>query len=192
MNIAIILGTKPSEWLNRRCNSIIDLYKVWLIQKIICSGKYSFLTQDPWYIEADFISDYLISNWVYINDILKEIESMDTVGNVYFSKIIIENNFPQTNRIYISTMDFHLPRVMYICNQIFQKNANIVYIWSKDIIADLNFDYDQKVIKLYQGFFEEAKDNNTNIYDMLYKYLPWYNNINPIYTKEYIIQNFKS
>ena len=178
--------------MNRRCNNIIDLYKVWLVDKIIASGKYSFLQSDPWYIEANFIYNHLISKWVNHEDIILESESMDTVSNIYFSHKIIESQFDNVDKIYISTADFHLPRAIYICNQIFVKDSNIIYIWAKDITADLNLDYDQKIISLYKDLFDEAKNNWTDIYTLLCKYLPWYNDIDPIYSKEYIIKNFKS
>ena len=113
-----------------RLERIAKLYKKNVASKIIVSGKYSisFTINKviPPITEAEAMKQFLIKQGINEEDILKEEESQDTIGNVYFTKIrhLQPNNF---QNILLVCADFHLKRVKFLANKILAGQFNIDY-----------------------------------------------------------------
>lgn len=111
-----------------RLGYVASLYKEKISEKIIVSGKWS-INWDiegkiPPTTEAEEMKKYLVELGVESNDIFKEEESKDTIGNAYFCKIdvLVPNNF---SKILIVCADYHLERVEFLFKKILGGKFNI-------------------------------------------------------------------
>lgn len=80
---------------------------------IICSGGVKRGHQS----EARIMRELLLRQGVSDDDILLEEQSLDTLGNLYFSKPLLYDC--QVSHVGIVTDPFHLPRAMYCANVLF-------------------------------------------------------------------------
>lgn len=131
MDCIIILGgginkncTLP-DWCIDRCNLAIKIFKKYN-SSIICTSGGSYhnpnpLDKDGFVIhECDALANYLFSKGVPKEKIFKEWTSYDTIGNAYFSKILLIDSFNWKN-ITVVTSDFHMDRSKIIFNYLFPK-----------------------------------------------------------------------
>ena len=133
MDIYLILG---GENIKKRPRSkyLLNLLKNpklnWKTLKIICSGK-SYFDNYTYTTEAQKMKIFLTKNNIPKENIIEENESMDTLGNMYFSYQIIEklilqkqNNtiipkkYPKIT-IHLITEKFHLNRSKELFLQLF-------------------------------------------------------------------------
>jgi uncharacterized SAM-binding protein YcdF (DUF218 family) len=88
--------------------------------KILVSGEYSFLYDKvkPPFTEASKMQEYLLEKGVLPDQIIKEEQSKDTIGNAYYSKKYVF--LPQKEKkAIVITSDFQVERVKYIFGKIF-------------------------------------------------------------------------
>lgn len=75
------------------------------------------------------MKEYLIENGVPDEDIIKEEDSMDTLGNAYFCRVnILEPN--NWKRIIIISSDYHILRTEYIFNKVMGPEFDLDFAFS--------------------------------------------------------------
>lgn len=115
-----------NEQQRPRSNQLLSLLKNHKDYKIIVSGSSSF-TIDPESSESSRLSDYLISNGIEKSDIIMEDRSMDTLWNIVFSHIIVEEllqTYTYIDTITLITDTFHLHRSQILFTRIFRSLLN--------------------------------------------------------------------
>jgi uncharacterized SAM-binding protein YcdF (DUF218 family) len=129
----IILGGGVSinnilpEWSLDRCNYVLELFKKNKDVNIICTSGGSYHNPNPLddnrhtIHECDTFAKYLINNGIPENKIFKEWCSYDTIGNAYFTKLLLVDVF-KWNKILVVTSDFHMDRSKVIFDYIFKEN----------------------------------------------------------------------
>ena len=101
-----------------RTDKGIELLKKEKAKYVIFSGKDSFLsTHNLKTSLAKSMQIYAIKNGIPKNKILLEEESLDTIGNAFFTKENILKPKKLKNLIVV-TCDYHMPRTKYIFNKI--------------------------------------------------------------------------
>ncbi|MFA6475329.1 MAG: YdcF family protein [Patescibacteria group bacterium] len=101
-------------------------YALNLAKPIIFSGDYWGLCPNPARTtEAEAMKKYAQGKMLTPVQLYCENKSKDTIGNIIFSKKIIDqNNFK--NILILSSFD-HIKRVQYICAQVFKNDYDIKY-----------------------------------------------------------------
>lgn len=115
-------------WVKKRLDVALDLYRQ-NPKFILCTGggtyhKPPILNKENFVIhESTACADYLISNDVNPQHIIKEWASYDSVASVYFSLLlcVIPRNW---NNICVITSDFHMTRVKMLFEWIFKLHSN--------------------------------------------------------------------
>jgi uncharacterized SAM-binding protein YcdF (DUF218 family) len=101
------------------------------IQKIIVSGKwtiwYDWLDITPPTTEARLMKDYLVANGVGSRDILQETLSKDTIGNLYYSKQLLNKNRTSDSKIVIVCATQRLDRVRFMTENLFGDDYAVSY-----------------------------------------------------------------
>ncbi len=115
-----------NEQQRPRSNQLLSLLENQKNYKIIVSGFSSF-TIDPTTSESSRLSDYLINHGIEQSDIIMEERSMDTLWNIIFSHIIVEELLQTYTHIDIITLitdTFHLHRSQILFARIFRQLLN--------------------------------------------------------------------
>lgn len=105
-----------------RSNQLLSLIEHQHNYKVIVSGFSSF-SIDPESSESSRLSDYLISHGIDESDIILEDRSMDTLWNLVFSHIIVEDllqTYSHIDSITLITDTFHLHRSQVLFTRIFR------------------------------------------------------------------------
>lgn len=178
--IMIILGGGLHKndlpvWVKDRCNCAINYYNknkdLFNIKIIATSGGSPHYPnprdKDGHTIhECDIIIRYLIDNHVPKNILFKEWTSYDTIGNAYFSKLLLVDVFSWENLLII-TNDFHMERSKAIFEYIFndQKyNLNFISIpyYCDDNILKKRLQKEQKSLNNFKNLIKTI--NNFDIW----------------------------
>ncbi len=106
-------GSLP-EQPQQRVLKGIELYRAGVAPKIIMSGKWAlWLEESPAKTEAVAMKEYAVQMGVPTEDIILEEDSVDTVGNAYFTKIKILK--PRGwHKVAVVTSDYHVERTRFI------------------------------------------------------------------------------
>lgn len=168
-----INGTLPQSAINR-LSTALKIYKHSDI--ILCSGggRGGLDNPSPIY-ESQAMKQYAITKGVPASQTLIETKSLDTIGNAYFSKPIIDSL--NTNQFTIITTDFHIPRTKYIFSHIFSKQYSINY---KQSVSKPNPQRDQnekKKLQFLKRRLPLIKRTHTWKFFM--------NHVHPFYTKNH-------
>lgn len=93
---------------------------------VILSGRYGFrIEYKPVTAEAGAMKKYLqLAGW--LSKIYLEEKSLDTIGNAYFSKQIIDKY--GWRRLLVITSDYHIKRTRWIFRKIFNKKYKINFL----------------------------------------------------------------
>lgn len=114
----------PNE-LKLRCDIAIELYKSWYIEKILVTGwKSKFYKHNHSLIESECMIDYLISQWIWSQTIIKESLSQNTFENI-INSIFIVKKLSYLNVVMISS-SYHITRIRIIC-QLLHLHFNVLY-----------------------------------------------------------------
>ena len=110
-------GSLPPR-AKERVAKAVDLYKKGLASKILMSGRHTFkLLEKPKTTEAKSMQEFAKTLGVEDKDIFIEENSMDTVGNAYFSKLFyLDPN--RWKKIIVVTSDFHVKRSKFLFEKI--------------------------------------------------------------------------
>lgn len=114
----------------------IELYNKNSQQYIIVSGKYYFgLKYIPAKTEAQAMKEYAISLEVDADHIIMEQQSLDTLGNAYFTDKII-SSMTNIKAITVVAMDLHMRRVNYIFGKIFGNRFELYFVTVKSNLSE--------------------------------------------------------
>lgn len=116
----IILGTtKPM--LNDRLETALDYVKnKYKDAYIILSGGGNYLET-----EANLMYEFFIKHGISPQRLIKEEDSLDTVGNALFSYLTLQNINVKKGNILLVTSDFHSPRALFLFRNIFPNTYKI-------------------------------------------------------------------
>jgi len=159
----------------------IEIYGKNKGSKIIMSGRYSFMETKPYTIsEAESMKKYAIKLGVPSKDIIIEDKSLDTLGNMYFSRIIVDKN--KCKDILIVTSDYHMKRSMYAARKVFGEKYSIEYKTSKSRMNIFRRIYIFKMelffLMLYKIYLHNIPDGDMKqIKEFLFKKHPGYNHL---------------
>jgi uncharacterized SAM-binding protein YcdF (DUF218 family) len=129
-DVIIVMGGNVTKKGNvpqvatERVKLAAELFKKGLAKKIIVSGKWSLSEKKPQVTtEAESMKKLLIKLGIPKKVIIKEDRAMDSIGNAYFSKKIIDkHNF---KKIIVVPSDFSAKRVKWIFNKFYGKKYKI-------------------------------------------------------------------
>jgi uncharacterized SAM-binding protein YcdF (DUF218 family) len=120
-DLAIVFGTRYSEPIDK----VFELYSNKLVSKILVSGGKNKVTSEK---EACMMRDKLIKLGIEKENILTEEESTNSLENVLFSKIIIENKigFRDIKKIIAVVKHYHSRRALMTLRKHFPKNIELI------------------------------------------------------------------
>jgi SanA protein len=113
--VGIVLGAKVyadgrlSGMTQDRCDTAINLYQQGKIEKILISGDHGQAEYD----EVNTMKDYLLSHNIPAEHIFLDHAGFDTYDSIYRAKAIF-----QAESAIIITQQFHLPRAVFIAQQL--------------------------------------------------------------------------
>lgn len=76
--------------------------------------------------EAEVMMEYCKGNNISANKIIKETESLDTIGNAVFTRKIVDD-LKEISEIFVVSSCYHMNRVRYIFDMVFGSNYQIYY-----------------------------------------------------------------
>ncbi len=144
-------GSKVPEWVEKRIEKAIELYKKQNNAYIIATSAYTvhkrpFLDKMGFPLtDADAIASILVSNGIQPKKILREMFSRDTVGNAFFTRIM-HTDIVNLGRLCIITSDFHMRRARKIFDWIFSLSPRAIK-YQIDFCATENTGLDVDEIK---------------------------------------------
>lgn len=111
---ALVLGASvarglPSPVLRKRADAAIELYTLGKVSKILVTGDNGALSHD----EVTPVRKYLIDAGVAPEDIFLDHAGFDTYSSMYRARDVFA-----VDSIVIVTQDFHLPRALWIAEQL--------------------------------------------------------------------------
>ena len=113
--VALILGAgiinneEPTSALADRVQVGADLYAEGIVDKLLMSGDNRFENYD----EPEVMRNYAVELGVDFDDIVLDYAGRRTYDSCYRAKHIFG-----VDELIIVTQDFHLPRALYICNEL--------------------------------------------------------------------------
>lgn len=180
-NLIVVLGYgfvgkwQLSEHVKLRLREALELYRKGAAKKIAVCGKWS-LAWDQQHItppttEAEEMKKALVNLGVPAKDVLKEEFSKDTVGNAFYLKTKIMENYGY-KRILVLCADYVLERVKYIFYKVFEPSYSVVIIPTptpykndKEVLQA-----QQEILKLQKKFLKKMKrGDNAFLQSRLYK-----------------------
>ena len=124
-------GMNDKDWKGR-VDAGLRLYRQKKAPRIIMSGKHE-IFGDATKTEAERMKQYAISKGTPRKNILKEEDSMNTIGNAFFTlKNILKPR--KWNKILVVTSDYHLTRTKFIFQHVMKKHK-IEFVASKTIVT---------------------------------------------------------
>ena len=145
-------GMNEKDWKSR-VNLAVELFTQKKASRLIMSGK-----QHLWHrkkaTEAEVMKQYAIAKGIPKNTIWKEDESLDTIGNAFFTRkhILEPNNW---KKIIVVTSSYHLRRAKFIFMRIMDKSYKIEFAVAKPKFSARDQD---KLKKQESKFFTVTKD----------------------------------
>ena len=153
---------KLHEWVIRRLNRAIELYKIYNIPILCCGGgtyhKPPFINDSGFVVhESTECVNYLVQNNVMKNMIYREWSSYDTIANAFFSMTSHIWCRPKIKNIAIITSEFHNERVTEIFNWVYSLSDD-EYVLKYYPVSDINLNEDMLICRR-----EREKNSRENI-----------------------------
>jgi uncharacterized SAM-binding protein YcdF (DUF218 family) len=159
--------------------------------KILVSGEYSFLYDKikPPFTEAFKMQEYLLEKGIPADQIIKEEQSKDTVGNAYYSKKYVFIPKKEKEAIII-TSDFQVERAKYIFNKIFGPEYKFKIIGIKSNLPndekEAVWQRQKELLLKTQALLSNMKDGDHDfLKDRIYK-LKFYKEKRPDWVKNFV------
>jgi len=162
--IIIVLGHRlksdliHSE-LKGRINKAINIYQKFLnlgnkrkIVFILSGGKTQNSVQ---FSEAEVMMEYCKENNISTDKIIKETESLDTIGNAVFTRKIVDD-MKEVSEIFIVSSCYHMNRVRYIFDMVFGSNYQINYDYCHPSNEHGIGDEEKTSLESAQNFFKNV------------------------------------
>lgn len=159
MKVCVVLGLKQQsedigDKMKNLCDIASDLLNKNIVDLAILSGGMTNPSLNM--TEAQMMYNYL-SDKVDPSKLVKEEESLDTIGNAYFSRIIIDK-LKDVSNVYVITSDYHKDRSKFIFDEVFDERYKLNFRVSYD---DLDPDeelelkkHEAKSLSIANRFFE--------------------------------------
>jgi len=125
--------TKEAE---RSIEKAVELFKSSRFNIIVMSGRWAYsLDYTPSKTEAHAMKEYAVKLGIPAKKVFVEDKSLDTLGNAYYTKKLLENMGNVTS-ITVVTVDFHNARARYIFEKIFGSKTKLNFISSNTDYLD--------------------------------------------------------
>jgi len=123
-----------------RVRKTAELYKNGVAPLVVMSGAWTYhFDIHPTRSEAEAMKEYAIELGIPESAIIEESKSMDTIGNVYFTKKDIVEPRGFTNIAIIASED-HMPRVKYLFEKIYGEAYELEFVVSERVIDDASYE----------------------------------------------------
>jgi len=148
-------GNLPKH-VYQRLEKAIELFKKKPINKIVTTGKYSFLYRKevPITTEAEKMAEYLYQKGVGKGSVLLEKHSKDSLGNAYHLKTDIFIPHQELSGMII-TSHFHLARIKYIFEKVFGPKYQFEYLGVQEQLPETE---EKKVVQRQKELLEKTKE----------------------------------
>jgi len=103
--------------------------------------------------EAEVMMKYCKDNNISTNKIIKETESLDTIGNAVFTRKIVDD-LKEISEIFVVSSCYHMNRVKYIFNIVFGSNYKMNYDNCHSSNEQGIEDEEKTSLELAQNFFK--------------------------------------
>lgn len=123
-----------------RVGKATELYKDGVAPFVIMSGAWTYhFDIHPNRSESKAMKEYAVELGIPEYALIEESKSMDTIGNVYFTKkdIIEQRGFKD---IVVVASDDHMPRVKYLFEKIYGEAYNLKFVISERVIDDVSYE----------------------------------------------------
>jgi uncharacterized SAM-binding protein YcdF (DUF218 family) len=107
---------EPSPSTVRRAHRTVALYGAGRARRIIMSGGYGMFDPRPRRSEAEAMAEIAVGEGCDPDDILIEAASRDTVGNIWFTKRLLQDH--GWRDVIVVTSDWHVARVLFLAETI--------------------------------------------------------------------------
>lgn len=167
--VILVLGVNPTDnidELHARVEQGISEYKNNPGSKLVFTGKYSRgYKKDPGFREALMMRDYAVEKGLCEKDIITECEARDTLGNAYYSKLIIDSLC--TKEIVLVSTAFHLRKAKYFFDFVYPKEYKFTYSHPKEksINANVLSEMKKKEKEAIIEFDNVMKENNISPFE---------------------------
>ncbi len=153
-------GTLTEE-SKRNVEKGVELFKSGTVDMLLMSGRWSFsLPSEPAKTEAQGMKEYAVSLGVPEGRVLQEEKSLDTIGNAYYSREMVDA-IPGIRRIVLVTIDYHMPRARFLFEKAFGDKYILAFEEAASSLSpELRADEqvrEKKTLELMQSFFEQTK-----------------------------------
>lgn len=128
-------GTITRE-AERSVKRAAELFKTSKFDMVVMSGRWSYtMDYTPSKTEAEAMKEYAVKLGIPAESILLEEESLDTLGNAYYTKRLLDDVGGVTS-ITVVTVDFHRDRSKYIFEKIFGPKIKLDFATSSTEYID--------------------------------------------------------
>jgi uncharacterized SAM-binding protein YcdF (DUF218 family) len=170
MDIIIVLGhdvnkdgTLPRE-ARLRVRKGVEAFKGGRYSYMLMTGRYPVRKEYiPTKTEAAAMRDFASSLGVPKERILVEDRSRDTMGNAYFSRVLLGPR--KLGRIAVVTSDYHVKKARFIFSKVYGKDCQMRFIGAKVIYPKPKMAKTRTVenylLKLTKDFFKGVRDSDT-------------------------------
>ena len=168
---------KLHEWVIRRLNRSVELYKTNKCPILCCGGgtyhKSPFINEEGFVVhESTECVNYLVQKGIAKNDIRREWSSYDTIANAFFS--LTTHVFCNKNikNIGIITSEFHIDRTKEIFEWIYNldiNSFNLIYFPVTD------FGLDKSMLKCRKEREKNSKENVIKLKNKIHDLEQFYN-----------------
>lgn len=186
MSDAIIVlgrGIEPDGTLSADSASnvrkAVELYVAGRAPVIVMSGKWSYRApQPPVRTEAAAMKEYAVTLGAYAADVVCEEESLDTLGNVYFTKKLIVE--PKDWRMLtIVAAEEHVARANYLFEKIYGPDYHFDYQAAERVLDDERYQqevaHEEDSLKLSRNWLGGVADgDDTEVWRLMRMHHPAY------------------
>ncbi|PWU11887.1 MAG: hypothetical protein C5B47_00210 [Verrucomicrobia bacterium] len=130
-DLIIILGAGGAQTLEERTQSALPLIKRFPEAKVLVSGGGRGIR-----LESEEMRRMLVEKGVDGARVIEESDSLDTLGNAVFSKLVMSQQKIAARTILLVTSDFHAPRALLIFKSILGGNARIAAVLAPHPASD--------------------------------------------------------
>ncbi|WP_306055558.1 YdcF family protein [Natronococcus wangiae] len=154
--IVAILGhrlTSPTihPELQQRVETGIDALRATDASYLFCSGGQG--NEAIARTESEVMQEYALSQDVDEERILTEDESVDTIGNAYYTRRLLADHGIDPETIVLVTSDYHMERALYVFEQCFGDAVTLDPKMCETSITDV-LSYDERRLERTRDFFE--------------------------------------
>ncbi len=150
-----------------RMDKAIGLYREGAAPRIIVTGKK----------ESAVMKRYAVKKGIGMKDVLAEGNSLDTVGNAFFTrkKFLLPNSW---HRVVVVTSVFHLPRAKLVFRKVLGKSYTVRFVAAKRVLSKSLF---EKMLRLEHGLLMLTKILSILVADGDMKAIENFVRKNPLY-----------